>query len=389
MTLLTNPVDRARSDHHSQALADVLQHTIEPEASNIDQHHLFPRRGLRALADAGLGCLPMPRELGGQSSRTSVYADAVTRIAAACGSTSTVYMTQLHCAHPIHLQGTEEQQRRWIPAISAADAVGAIALTEPDAGSDVSAMRTTARRDGADYLINGSKIFISNGDVADVVVLFATVDPARGKDGITAFLIEAKEVEGYQAGKPMHKLGQKGASTVELSFDNCRIPAESMLGEEGDGYPLLLKSVQKSRISAAAQGVGFATGAFDAAVRYFTDRDMLSARYRAGQDLQFALAALYSEIFAARAMLDRVSDLVDDAEGDPTLQVSMAKLHCTALGVRVSNMCIELLGDDGDRVDLGVERRFRDAKIAEIYDGTNQVQSMLIARGIRLAATDR
>jgi alkylation response protein AidB-like acyl-CoA dehydrogenase len=372
-----------------EALTRVLRDTVEPAAAEVDQKHLFPQESVKALADAGLGCLPLPTEFGGQDARTSEYADTVARVAAACGSTSTVYMTQLHAAHPIHLQGNAEQHRRWLPAISSAEAIGAIALTEPDAGSDVAAMRTVARRDGGDYVVNGSKIFISNGDLADVVVLFASTDLSLGKDGITAFLIDTKAVSGFEAGKPMQKLGQRGASTVELSFDNCRIPAEARLGDEGQGYPLLLKSVQKSRISAAAQGVGFATGAFDATVQYCVERDLLSARTRAAQDLQFELAALRAEIFAARAMLDRVSDIVDDGEGDPTFEVSMAKLHCTALGVRVANRCVELLGEDGDRVDIGVERRLRDAKITEIYDGTNQVQSMLVARNIRIAAQGR
>ena len=388
MTLLTDRAELTAITERSDALDRVLRETVEPGARRIDEQHAFPHESLRALADAGLGCLPMPKELGGQSSRTSEYADIVSRIAAVCGSTSTVYMTQLHCAHPIHLQGNDEQIKRWIPAISSADAIGAIALTEPDAGSDVAAMRTTARRDGTDYVINGNKIFISNGDLADVIVLFATVDPGRGKNGITAFLLEPAAVEGFEAGKPMHKLGQKGASTVALSFDGCRVPASAALGAEGDGYPLLLKSVQKSRISAAAQGIGFATGAFEATVRYCADHDLLSSRNRSAQDLQFALAILRSEIFAARAMLERVCDLVDDGVGDPTPEVSMAKLHCTALGVRVSNACIELLGQDGDRVELGVERQLRDAKITEIYDGTNQIQSMLIAREIRLASQD-
>jgi alkylation response protein AidB-like acyl-CoA dehydrogenase len=383
MTLLTDDIDQVES--HLDVLTAVLRDTVEPHAARVDEQHTFPRTSLQALADAGLGCLPMPKDLGGQQSRTSLYAETVARVAAVCGSTSTVYMTQLHCAHPILIQGRPDQHNHWIPPISAAKAIGAIALTEPEAGSDVAAMRTLARRDGSDYVINGSKIFISNGDVADVFVLFATVDTSRGKDGITAFLIDTAAVQGLQAGAPMMKLGQRGASTVTLSFDDCRIPGEALLGEEGQGYPLLLKSVQKSRISAAAQGIGFATGAFEATVRYCAGRDLLSSRNRHAQDLQFALAVLRSEIFAARAMLHRVCDLVDDGEGDPTVEVSMAKLHCTALGVRVANRCMELLGEDGDRVDLGVERRLRDAKITEIYDGTNQVQSMLIARGIRMS----
>ena len=385
MALLTDDIDQTPVDDNLDVLTAVLRAAVAPYARRVDEEHSFPRASLQALADAGLGCLPMPKEFGGQQARTLVYAETVARVAAVCGSTSTVYMTQLHCAHPILIQGRPDQHKRWIPPICAAEAIGAIALTEPEAGSDVAAMRTTARCDGADYVINGSKIFISNGDVADVIVLFATVDPTLAKDGITAFLIDTAAVEGLQAGTPMMKLGQRGASTVTLSFDDCRVPREALLGDEGQGYPLLLKSVLKSRISAAAQGIGFATGAFEATVKYCAERDLLSSRNRQAQDLQFELAVLRAEIFAARAMLHRVCDLVDDGDGDPTVEVSMAKLHCTALGVRVANRCMELLGEDGDRVDLGVERSFRDAKITEIYDGTNQVQSMLIARGIRMS----
>ena len=364
-------------------LAQVIADTIEPEAARVDQEGQFPWKGLRALADADLGCLPVPRELGGQGAPTRVYGAALERISAACGSTSTVYMTQLHCAHPIEIKGRPEQRERWVPALCAAEAVGAIALTEPEAGSDVASMRTTARRDGDSYRINGSKIFISNGDVADVIVLFATVDPSLGRQGITAFLVATEGLAGFEAGKPMAKLGQKGASTVALSFDDCHLPADAVLGEVGGGYPLLLESVLTSRISAAAQGVGFAAGALEATVRHCAEHGLLAGSNRAAQDVQFELAALRSEVAAARSMLQVVCDLVDAGGGNPTAAVSMAKLHCTTLGVRVAARCVEVLGEDGDLVDLGVERRLRDAKIAEIYDGTNQVQSMLVARDLR------
>jgi alkylation response protein AidB-like acyl-CoA dehydrogenase len=367
-------------------LDKVLDSVVRPNAAAVDADHVFPSEGIRALADAGLGILLMPEDLGGASAPTWVYAEAVARISAVCGSTSTVYMTQLHCAHPIHLRGTEDQIRRWIPALCSADAIGGIALTEPDSGSDVASMRTTARREGDEYVINGAKIFISNGDLADVIVLFATLDPAAGKDAITAFLLDTKSLTGFSAGGPIAKLGQRGASTVELSFDNCRIPVSARLGDEGQGYSLLLDSVTKSRSSAAAQGIGFAEGAYNETVRRCAELGLLSGRAREAQDLQFALAALRSDIFSSRAMLQSVCDHVDAGTREATVEVSMAKLHCTALGVRVSSACVDLLGQDGDLVALGVERMLRDSKIAEIYDGTSQVQSMLIARDIRLGA---
>lgn len=368
-------------------LQRVIDEVIEPGAADVDRKGLFPAAAIQALADADLGLLTLPADLGGQGARTRVYADAMARLSAACGSTATVYMTQLHCAHPIHLLGSDEQRTYWIPRIARGEAIGAIALTEPEAGSDVAAMRTSARRDADEYVLNGTKIFISNGDVADVIVLFATVDPSRGRDGITAFLIDTRDLPGFDVSAPMVKLGQKGASTVELTFQDCRIPASARLGEEGEGYPLLLQSVQKSRISAAAQGVGFATGALAATAEHLAERGMLSSARRDAQDIQFALAELSAQTAAAHTMLIAASDLVDDEDADPTVEVSMLKLHCTALGVKVAAACVQLLGDAGDRPDLGVERRLRDAKIAEIYDGTNQVQSMLVARGIRVANT--
>ena len=381
---------QAVDEHRPLAVVEqVVAEVVAPSARPTDEHGTFPAEQIAALAKAGVGGLLMPESLGGQETSTATYARALAAIAAACGSTSTVWMTQMHCAHPIHLQGRLDQQRAWIPRLCSGDAIGAIALTEPEAGSDVASMRTTARRDGDHYVVNGEKTFISNGDVADVIVLFATTDPKLGKDGITAFLVDTAAVEGLRSGAPMKKLGQKGASTVTLGFEDCRIPASARLGGEGEGYPLLLRSVSKSRISAAAQGIGFAQGAYDAAVSYCAERDLLSPRARQAQDLQFELARLRAEIAAARAMLVEVCELVDASTEDPLAEVSMAKLHCTALGVSVSSACVELLGEDGDRRDLGVERRLRDAKITEIYDGTNQVQSMLIARDILRGAGAR
>lgn len=365
---------------------EVVERTIRPGASSVDAGSTFPSDALTALANEGLGVLLMPKTLGGAETSTATYAEALTRISAACGSTSTVYMTQMHCAHPIRLQASREQVETWIPRICDGSAVGAIALTEPSAGSDVSAMRTLARRDGDEYVLNGEKTFISNGDHADVIVLFASVDLARGKDGVTAFLLETMDLHGFTTGAPMKKLGQKGASTVTLAFQDCRIPVSARMGDEGAGYPLLLTAVVRSRISAAAQGLGFAQGAFDAVVTWADEHDLLSSRTPSAQDLQFELARLRGEITAARSMLLSVCDQVDAHPESSAAEVSLVKLHCTALGTRVAATCVELLGPDGDLVSLGAERRLRDAKIAEIYDGTNQIQSMLVARDIRLTA---
>jgi hypothetical protein len=369
-----------------KSLDAVIDRTIRPRASTVDEDGAFPAEAIADLAHEGLGIMLMPIALGGAGTTTSTYAEGLARISAECGSTSTVYMTQMHCAHPVHLQGSPEQIEKWVPRLCEGTAIGSIALTEPSAGSDVATMRTFARRDGDEYVINGEKTFISNGDRADVIVLFASVDLAAGKDGVTAFLLETEGLAGFEAGRPMKKLGQKGASTVTLALQDCRVPVSSRMGEEGEGYALLLRSVTRSRISAAAQGLGFAEGAYDATVAWAAERDLLSSRVVAAQDLQFELARLRGEISAARAMLLSVCDQVDSSPEEPVADVSLVKLHCTTLGTRVAAACVELLGLDGDSVSAGVERRLRDAKIAEIYDGTNQIQSMLVARDIGLAA---
>ena len=319
-----------------KAVDAVIDRTIRPLAAAVDHESEFPAKALADLAGEGLGVMLMPRSLGGAETSSSTYAEALARIAAECGATSTVYMTQMHCAHPIHLQASPEQVETWIPRLCDGTAVGAIALTEPSAGSDVGTMRTLARRDGDEYVINGEKTFISNGDRADVIVLFASVDLARGKDGVTAFLLETEGLEGFEVGSPMKKLGQKGASTVTLALQDCRIPVSRRMGEEGGGYALLLRSVVRSRISAAAQGLGFAQGAFDAVVSWASDRDLLSSRASSAQDLQFELARLRGEITAARAMLLSVCDELDFSPEEPVAEISLVKMHCTTLGTRVA-----------------------------------------------------
>jgi alkylation response protein AidB-like acyl-CoA dehydrogenase len=364
-------------------VTSVIEAVVRPVATEIDKSGVFPDAAIKAFGAADAGGIFMPRELGGQGGTMQDYARAMTLIAAACGSTSTVYMTQMHCAHPIHANGTPAQIARWVPPLSKGEAIGAIALTEPAAGSDVATMTTLAKKVPGGYEITGGKTFISNGDRADVIVLFATVDRSLGKDGITAFLIDTKAVTGFAPGLPMQKLGQKAASTVELSFEGCFVGDDAVLGEVGAGYQILLDSVLTSRISAAAQGVGFATGALDATCAELDARGLLSSHAREWQDLQFFLSRLYAEVSAGRALLERTAGLVDSGDPEAGVQVSVAKLYCTDLGVRVSNQCLRVIGERGDDKSLGVERCLRDAKITQIYDGTNQVQAMLIARELR------
>ncbi|HEY2556432.1 MAG TPA: acyl-CoA dehydrogenase family protein, partial [Diaminobutyricibacter sp.] len=260
--------------------------------------------------------------------------------------------------------------------------IGAVAMTEPGAGSDLRGLRTRAAKVDGGYLIDGSKTFITNGDRAQVIVLFATVEPTAGRDGITAFIVDG-EPEGLTRGKPMKKIGLRGSSTCELFFEDCRIPATDRLGAEGAGFALSMEAVVNSRISAAAQGLGNAVGAYRSAMRWSLARGLLAAGRREAQAAQFRLADMRSEIAAARTLLLTTAMVVDLGAPGAITDVSIAKLRCTELGVRISAAALELLGSDGDREEWGIERRLRDAKIAEIYDGTNEIQRMLIARDNR------
>jgi hypothetical protein len=353
---------------------------IAPSAPSVDARARFPAEQVQALAAAGLGCIPVATALGGSGGSTLAYAAALEEVAAACGSTSTVYMTQLHCVHPIAIAGSEEQKARLIPPVCGASAYGSLAVSEPDAGSDVAAMRTVARRDGDGYVINGSKTFISNADEAAVMVLFATVDPGLGRKGVTAFVLERDRDE-FTVSPPMKKLGMKGASTCEVTFEDCRIPVAARMGDEGAGFAISMEAVVTSRISAAAQGVGFARAAFEGALRWARERSLLADP--AAQAVQFHLAEMRTKVAASRALLQAVASQVDSTAGDKTAVVSLAKLHCTGTAVEVATAAVGLMGGDGDLIENGVERVFRDAKVTEIYDGTNQIQRMLIARDLR------
>lgn len=369
------------------AVRAVIAAEIAPRARAVDADGIFPHAGIQALAAVGLGGLLMPIELGGAGTSALAYAIAMEEIAAACGSTSTVYMTQMHAAHPIELAGTPNQQRRWIPGLCRAQYYGSLAISEPDAGSDVASLRCTARRDGDSYVINGTKTFITTGDRADVIVLFASVAPSEGRRGITAFLVE-RGTPGLACGRVLSKLGLRGSSTTELFLHECRIPASARLGDECTGYALAMRSVVNSRLSAAAQGVGYARAAYEEAAGWARRRGLLEPRRVGAQDVQFALAELRTRTAAARSLLYDVARLIDDGGSAPTTEVSMAKLFCTDAGLEVALGAMDVMGLEGDLAEFAVERIARDAKVAQIYDGTNQIQRLLIARGIAHGRAD-
>jgi alkylation response protein AidB-like acyl-CoA dehydrogenase len=357
----------------------VLAEHVLPRAVETDRTGAFPHVQDRALVDAGLGALPVAKSDGGNGCSTAAYAIAMEEITAVCGATSLVYMTQMHTAWPILRWGSAAQRDRYVPRLCSGDIYGSIAISEPSGGSDVAALRTTARPDGDAYVINGAKTFITSGDVAGVIVVFASVDRSLGRQGVTAFLVEPAH-GGMTAGRPMSKMGMHGSSTVELAFDECRVPRSAVLGEVGGGFPIAMSSVVKTRISAAGEGLGLATGALRVALRWAGERGLLDPRSRKGQLVQSELATLRSQVLAGRLLLLATARLVDTGDGTEVAEVSMAKLALTELAVSTCDRVVDLMGADGDQRGLVVERMLRDALVTRIYDGTNQIQQLLIAR---------
>lgn len=375
--------DALLSDREAEVrrqVRDVVAAEVAPRARELDRSHAFAHESYQALARAGLGGLLFPRRWGGTADSHVAYAVAVEEIACACAATSLVYMTQMHAAYPIWRAGGDTLAARTIPMLLNGSAYGSLAITEPDAGSDVSSLKTRARARLVEghthhYVLSGSKTFITTGDRADVIVCFATIDPSRGRGGITAFVLTGDN-PGLARGRPFEKMGMHGSSTAEIFLSDAIVPVGDRLGGEGGGWRLLMASVVKSRISAAAQGVGIARAAYLRTIAAL-DREFGG---KLPADAMSSLAELRGEILQGQLLLLSIAREVDK-EGQPLPgQIAIMKQSCTDLGTRVSVAAIGLLGAVGDHADIGVERCLRDAKVTQIYDGANEVQRLLIGR---------
>ncbi|SDY61583.1 Acyl-CoA dehydrogenase [Modestobacter sp. DSM 44400] len=360
---------------------EVVAEHVAPGAAARDRDRVFAHDSYQALARAGLGGLLVPEEYGGTDGSTVAYAAAMEEITAGCPATSLVYMTQMHAAYPILRSGSADLARAYLPGLVDGSRYGSLGVTEPGAGSDASSLRTLAVPEpGADaapagYTLSGSKTFITTGDMADVIICFATLDPAAGRRGITAFVVDG-DAPGLTRSAPFSKMGMHGSSTAELFFDRTPVPASHRLGGEGEGWAIVVSSVTKSRISAAAQGIGLARGAYAHA---------LAALHRIHgstlpADVAFALADQRGRILSGRLMLLTVAHEVDRSGGATGGAIGLMKQTCTDIGWQVAVAATRVLGRFGDLAVLGAERYLRDAKVTQIYDGTNDVQRLLVAR---------
>jgi acyl-CoA dehydrogenase len=357
---------------------------IAPRAAAYDRASEFPWDNVKAINALGLNAMFVPEAYGGAGLSYAAYLACVREISAACASTGIIWATNFHAMKPLIDFGTEEQKKRFLPRV-VEGALGALAITEPDAGSDATRMTTRFTPDGDGIVIDGGKIFITNGDVADLILLFgkwseiADAGDKNGRGAITALILE-KGTPGFSVLRKEDKLGHRASSTAALAFGKCRVPRASLLGEPGQGLTLLLAALNKSRPSVAAHALGIARAAFGDAVTYINERRQSGRRIVEFQGIQFLLADLATDLAMCEAWLWHVAGLVDRGESDIGPEASMLKLRASDLAMRISTEAVQLHGGYGYIIDNRVERLLRDAKITQIWEGTNQLHRQLIGR---------
>jgi alkylation response protein AidB-like acyl-CoA dehydrogenase len=355
---------------------------VAPRAAEIDERGEYPQDIRKLFAENDLLGIPIPAEYGGLGGTFSTYVKVVEEIAKACASSSLIVAVQELGMLPILIGGSEEQKKNYLPKIASGDWIAAYALTEAGSGSDAAgSMRTRAEKRGDTYILNGQKIWITNGSVADVVCVFAVTDPDKGANGISAFIVE-KTFPGFQVGKLEKKMGIRGSPTVELVFDNCEVPAANLLGNEGEGFKIAMKVLDKSRPGIAAQALGIAAGALEYATKYAQERVAFGKPIGQQQGVGFMLADMKTEVEAARLLLYEAARKCDESAEDVTLWAAMCKLKCGDVAMRVTTDAVQVLGGYGYSVDYPVERMMRDAKITQIYEGTQQIQRLVISRAL-------
>jgi butyryl-CoA dehydrogenase len=363
------------------ALRSFAQERLAPNAARWDRERHFPKEELKELAALGAFGVAVPEQYGGAGLDYVALALVLEEIAAGDGGTSTVISVN-NC--PVCSIGmayaNEEQKQRWLRPLAQGELLGAFALTEPHTGSDAAALRTTAVRDGDDYVINGTKQFITSGKNGDVAIVMAVTDKAAGKKGISAFWVPT-DTPGYIVAGIEHKMGQHSSDTAQILFDDCRIPAANLIGEEGQGYKIALSGLEGGRIGIASQAVGMARAAFEAALAYAKDRESFGKPIFDHQAVQFRLAGMAMEIEAARQLILHAASMKD--AGLPCLkEAAMAKLFASEMAERVVSSAMQVFGGYGYVADFPIERIYRDVRVCQIYEGTSDIQKILIARAL-------
>jgi butyryl-CoA dehydrogenase len=364
-----------------QLFEDFAQNEVKPLAQEVDEEERFPAETVEKMARYGFLGIPFAKENGGQGCDTLTYALCVEELSKVCGSTGVIVSAHTSlAAEPIKKFGTAEQIQKYLIPLAKGEKLGAFGLTEANAGTDASGQQTKAVLEGDHYVINGSKIFITNGGVADIYIIFAMTDKSKGTKGISAFIIE-KGYPGFSIGKKELKMGIRGSSTCELVFENCIVPKENLLGAEGKGFGIAMQTLDGGRIGIAAQALGIAEGAFDEAVKYVKERKQFGKPISAFQNTQFQLADMKAQIEAAKLLVYKAAWAKDTQKVFST-EAAIAKLFASEVAMSVTTKCVQLFGGYGYTRDYPVERMMRDAKITEIYEGTSEVQRMVISAAV-------
>lgn len=361
-----------------QMIREFAEKEVKPLAAEIDETERFPEETVKKMAKLGIMGIPVPEEYGGAGGNNILYTMAVEELSRVCATTGVIVSahTSLCCA-PIMENGTPEQKLKYLPKLASGEWVGAFGLTEPNAGTDASAQQTTAVKEGDHYVLNGNKIFITNASHADVFIIMAMTDKSKGTKGISAFIVE-KDFPGFSIGKKEKKLGIRGSATCELIMENCIVPAENLLGQEGKGFGIAMKTLDGGRIGIASQALGIAQGAMDETVKYVMERKQFGKPLGKFQNTQFQLADLETKIEASR-LLVRKAAFKKDTRQPYSADAAMAKLFAAETAMEMTTKAVQFHGGYGYTREYPVERMMRDAKITEIYEGTSEVQRMVIA----------
>lgn len=364
-----------------QMIREFAENEVKPLAAEVDEQERFPMETVEKMAKIGIMGIPIPKQYGGQGGSTQMYSMAVEELSRVCATTGVVVSAHTSlCAEPILMFGTEEQKNKYLPKLASGEWIGAFGLTEPNAGTDAAMQQTTAVDAGDKWILNGSKIFITNASYANVYVVFAMTDKSLGTKGISAFIVE-RDFKGFSIGKKEKKLGIRGSATCELIFENCEVPKENMLGKAGKGFKIAMMTLDGGRLGIASQALGIAQGAMDETVKYVKERKQFGRAIAQFQNTQFQLANLETKINAARLLVRSAAERID--KGLPhSKDAAMAKLYAAEVAMEMTTKAIQFHGGYGYTREYPVERMFRDAKITEIYEGTSEVQRMVIAASL-------
>jgi butyryl-CoA dehydrogenase len=358
---------------------DFARNEVAPTAAERDEEERFDMDIFHKMAELGLTGIPWPEEYGGIGSDYLAYCIAVEELSRVCASTGVTLSAHTSLAGwPVYKFGTEEQKQKYLRPMAQGEKIGAYGLTEPGSGSDAGGMKTTARLEGDHYVINGSKIFITNGGIADTYIVFALTDPSSRQRGTSAFIVE-KDFEGFSVGKKEKKLGIRSSPTTEIVFEECKVPKENLLGKEGEGFKIAMMTLDGGRNGIAAQAVGIAQGALDASIDYAKEREQFGKPIAANQGISFKIADMATSIEASRLLTYQAAWL--ESEGLPYGKESaMSKLMAGDTAMKVTTEAVQIFGGYGYTKDYPVERYMRDAKITQIYEGTQEIQRLVISR---------